>query len=87
MPETVLRPTTTTRLLLRNRLAVVGLVFIAVWTLGALLAGLLPYGATQPGAGGLLSPPTLAHPFGPTTSVATFSPGCWPAAASHCGPG
>jgi peptide/nickel transport system permease protein len=64
MPETVLRPTTTTRLLLRNRLAVVGLAFIALWTLGALLAGLLPYGATQPGAGGLLSPPSLAHPFG-----------------------
>jgi peptide/nickel transport system permease protein len=64
MPETAVKPQTTTRLLLRNRLAVVGLAFIALWTLGALLSGLLPYGATQPGAGGLLSPPSLAHPFG-----------------------
>lgn len=64
MPETALKPRTTARLLLRNRLAVVGLVCIALWTLGALLSGLLPYGATQPGAGGLLSPPSLAHPFG-----------------------
>ncbi|MEI8411764.1 MULTISPECIES: ABC transporter permease [unclassified Kribbella] len=64
MPETALKPRTTARLLLRNRLAVVGLVFIALWTLGALLSGLLPYGATQPGVGGLLSPPSLAHPFG-----------------------
>jgi peptide/nickel transport system permease protein len=61
---TAIKPQTTTRLLLRNRLAVVGLVFVAVWTLGALLAGLLPYGATQPDAGGLLSPPSFAHPFG-----------------------
>jgi len=58
------RPTTTLRLLLRNRLAVAGLVFIALWTVGALFSGLLPYDATQPGAGGLLSPPSLAHPFG-----------------------
>jgi len=64
MSETAVKPQTTTRLLLRNRLAVVGLAFIALWTLGALLSGLLPYGATQPGAGGLLSPPSLAHPFG-----------------------
>jgi peptide/nickel transport system permease protein len=64
MPETAVKPQTTIRLLLRNRLAVVGLAFIALWTLGALLSGLLPYGATQPGAGGLLSPPSVAHPFG-----------------------
>jgi peptide/nickel transport system permease protein len=68
MPDTTAadtaRPTTTLRLLLRNRLAVVGLVFIALWTLGALLSGLSPYGATQPGAGALLQGPSFAHPFG-----------------------
>ncbi|GAA1573713.1 ABC transporter permease [Kribbella hippodromi] len=62
--QPAVKPQTTLRLLLRNKLAVVGLVFIALWTLGAVFADLLPYGATQPGAGGLLQGPTLAHPFG-----------------------
>ncbi|MEU5722509.1 ABC transporter permease [Micromonospora sp. NPDC047738] len=58
------RPTTAWRLLIRNRLAMVGLVFIAIWTIGALVAGLLPYSPTATGAGGLLEPPSAAHLFG-----------------------
>ncbi|TYC19841.1 ABC transporter permease [Micromonospora sp. MP36] len=58
------RPTTAWRLLVRNRLAMVGLVFIAIWTIGALVAGLLPYSPTATGAGGLLEPPSAAHLFG-----------------------
>lgn len=69
MPETtakraVAKPTTNWRLLLKNRLAVVGLVFIAIWTIGAVLAGMSPYGATQTAAGPLLSAPSGDHLFG-----------------------
>ncbi|MFE0591276.1 ABC transporter permease [Micromonospora echinospora] len=58
------KPTTAWRLLVRNRLAMVGLVFIAIWTIGALLADLLPYSPTETGAGGLLEPPSREHLFG-----------------------
>ncbi|SCL21791.1 peptide/nickel transport system permease protein [Micromonospora pallida] len=58
------RPTTAWRLLVRNRLAMVGLVFIAIWTIGALLANLLPYSPTETGVGGLLEPPSSEHLFG-----------------------
>ncbi|WP_159619462.1 ABC transporter permease [Ruania rhizosphaerae] len=58
------RPTTAWRLLLRNRIAVVGLVFVALWTLGALVVPLSPYGAAETGAGPLLSPPGADHLFG-----------------------
>lgn len=56
--------TTVWRLLAKNRLAMVGVAFIVIWTLGAVFAGLSPYGATQTGAGPLLAPPSLDHPFG-----------------------
>ncbi|MFI2651081.1 MULTISPECIES: ABC transporter permease [Micromonospora] len=58
------RPTTAWRLLVRNRLAMVGLAFIVIWTIGALVAGLLPYSPTATGAGGNLEPPSAAHLFG-----------------------
>lgn len=53
------------RLLLRNRLGMLGLGIIVFWTLGGLLVGVLsPYGQAQTGAGALLTPPDAAHPFG-----------------------
>ncbi|SEF00353.1 ABC transporter permease [Ruania alba] len=58
------RPTTAWRLLLRNRIAVVGLGFVVLWTIGALLVPLSPYGASQTNAGPLLSPPGADHLFG-----------------------
>lgn len=58
------RPTTAWRLLLRNPLAMVGLAFILIWTVGALVVGLLPHSPTATGVGGLLEPPSGAHPFG-----------------------
>lgn len=63
-PSPSARPTTAWRLLLRNRLAMVGLAFVAVWTLGALVVVFLPISATATGVGGLLEPPSAAHPFG-----------------------
>lgn len=57
-------PTTVRRLLAKNRLAMIGVAFIAIWTLGAVFAGLSPYGSTQTGAGPLLASPSWAHPFG-----------------------
>jgi peptide/nickel transport system permease protein len=72
MPEptstapTATRPgrTTVVSLLLRNRLAVLGMVLVLLWTVGALVVGLSPYGPEETGVGPRLSPPTLAHPFG-----------------------
>lgn len=58
------RPTTTWRLLAGNRLAMVGLFFIALWTVGALVVGLLPYSPNATGVGGLLQPPSAQHLFG-----------------------
>src|SRR4051794_39829331 len=58
------RPTTAWRLLLRNPLAMVGLAFIAAWTLGAVVVMFLPNSPTATGVGGLLEPPSGAHPFG-----------------------
>jgi len=53
------------RLLLRNKLGMVGLGVIAFWTLGSILIGVLsPYGATETGAGPLLDAPSAAHLFG-----------------------
>lgn len=53
------------RLLLRNRLGMLGLGIIVFWTLGGLLVGVLsPYGQAETGAGALLMPPEAAHPFG-----------------------
>jgi len=66
-PTSTVRParrTTIGRLLLANRLAVIGLAFIVVWSIGAVLVFALPYSPTATGVGPLLSPPTLAHPFG-----------------------
>ncbi|MGO1975474.1 MAG: ABC transporter permease [Propionibacteriaceae bacterium] len=58
------RPTTVGRLLLRNRLAMVGLVLITVWTVGAVLVPLLPYDPTHAGVGPTLAPPGGGHLFG-----------------------
>lgn len=58
------RPTTVWTLLRRNRLAMAGMAVIVLWTAGALLSALSPYGANQTGAGPLLSAPNLSHPFG-----------------------
>lgn len=58
------RPTTTWRLLAGNRLAMVGLFFIGLWTVGAILVGLLPYSPDATGVGGLLEPPSAEHLFG-----------------------
>jgi len=53
------------RLLLHNRLGMIGLGIILFWTVGGLLIGMLsPYGAAQTGAGSLLDAPSLAHLFG-----------------------
>lgn len=53
------------QLLLANRLGVAGIVVVLVWTVGGLLIGVLsPYGVAQTAAGGLLEPPSAAHPFG-----------------------
>lgn len=58
------RPTTAWRLLLRNPLAMVGLTFVAMWTVGAVAVVFLPQSPTATGVGGLLEPPSVAHPFG-----------------------
>jgi peptide/nickel transport system permease protein len=42
----------------------VGLAFIAIWTVGAVAAGFLPYSPTATGVGGLLQPPSGEHFFG-----------------------
>jgi peptide/nickel transport system permease protein len=53
------------RLLLRNKLGMVGLAVIALWTLGSIFIGVLsPYGASETAAGALLAPPSLEHLFG-----------------------
>ena len=53
------------RLLLRNKLGMVGLAVIMFWTLGSIFIGVLsPYGASETAAGALLSPPSLEHLFG-----------------------
>jgi peptide/nickel transport system permease protein len=57
--------TTPWRLLLRNRLALTGLILVAIWTVGGLLAGVLTrYGPLDPDRGALLQPPSLGHLFG-----------------------
>ena len=59
------KPATVGRLLLHNKLGMVGLGIIAFWTLGGLLVGLLsPYGPSETGAGPLLSAPSPEHLFG-----------------------
>ncbi|QCR20244.1 ABC transporter permease [Agrococcus sp. SGAir0287] len=53
------------RLLLANRLALVGIAVILLWSLGALLVGVLsPYGVAETGAGERLQPPSPEHLFG-----------------------
>jgi peptide/nickel transport system permease protein len=53
------------RLLLRNKLGMIGLGVIAFWTLGSIFIGVLsPYGASETAAGTLLAPPSLDHLFG-----------------------
>ena len=53
------------RLLLRNKLGMVGLAVIMFWTLGSIFIGVLsPYGASETAAGALLAPPSLDHLFG-----------------------
>jgi len=53
------------RLLLRNKLGMVGLAVIMFWTLGSIFIGVLsPYGASETAAGALLAPPSLEHLFG-----------------------
>jgi len=53
------------RLLLRNRLGMIGLGVIAFWTIGSVFIGLFsPYGATETAAGPLLSAPSASHLFG-----------------------
>ncbi|MET0955486.1 MAG: ABC transporter permease [Cryobacterium sp.] len=53
------------RLLLRNKLGMIGLAVIAFWTLGSIFIGVLsPYGASETAAGALLAPPSLDHLFG-----------------------
>ncbi|MFV0452257.1 MAG: ABC transporter permease [Propioniciclava sp.] len=58
------KPHGTWYLLRHNRIAMLGLVFVAVWTLGAAVAPFLPYGPNETGVGPLTAPPSLAHPFG-----------------------
>jgi len=58
-------PATPWRLLLRNRLALTGLILVAIWTIGGLLAGVLTsYGPLDPDRGALLQSPSLDHLFG-----------------------
>jgi peptide/nickel transport system permease protein len=75
MPESRRRPPAPTgtrsttvgfgRLLLRNKLGMVGLAVIAFWTLGSIFIGVLsPYGASETAAGALLAAPSLEHLFG-----------------------
>jgi peptide/nickel transport system permease protein len=53
------------RLLLRNKLTVVGLGFVLFWTLGGLLIGFLsPYGTAETAVGPLLAAPSGEHWFG-----------------------
>jgi len=53
------------RLLLKNKLSILGLSFVLFWTLGSLIIGFLsPYGPDQTAVGPLLSPPSWAHWFG-----------------------
>jgi len=66
-PTTSTRSTTVGfgRLLLRNKLGMIGLAVIAFWTLGSIFIGVLsPYGASETAAGALLAPPSLDHLFG-----------------------
>ncbi|WP_051172488.1 ABC transporter permease [Microbacterium indicum] len=64
-PEMKTRGTGFVRLLLRNRLGMLGLGVVLVWTLGALLVGVVsPYGAAETAVGPLLDPPSWAHLFG-----------------------
>ncbi|WP_285726771.1 ABC transporter permease [Psychromicrobium xiongbiense] len=53
------------RLLLRNKLSVIGLAFVLFWTLGSFIVPLIsPYGADQTAVGPLLKPPSGEHWFG-----------------------
>lgn len=53
------------RLLLKNKLSILGLSFVLFWTLGSILIGFLsPYGPDQTAVGPLLSPPSWEHWFG-----------------------
>lgn len=55
----------TLRLLLRNRLAVVGLAFIVIWSVLALLApAIAPYGPNETNTAVKLQAPSAAHWFG-----------------------
>lgn len=64
-PRTDTGPTSAWKLLLRNKIAMLGLAMIAVWTLGAIFVDVLsPYTATQTDAGPLLAPPSWSHLFG-----------------------
>lgn len=58
------KPRGTWYLLRHNRIAMFGLVLVAIWTLGAAFAPLLPYGPNDPGVGPLTAPPSWEHPFG-----------------------
>ncbi len=61
----VYRPTPIWRLLASNRLAMVGLAFVLLWTLGGLLVPLIwQFSPTETGVGPLLDTPSLQHPFG-----------------------
>lgn len=53
------------KLLLKNKLSILGLSFVLFWTLGSLVIGFLsPYGPDQTAVGPLLSPPSWEHWFG-----------------------
>ncbi len=66
MPETTStqRPPSFLHMLVRNRTALVGITLVGIWTIGALLVALSPYGPNQTGAGPLQAAPSWAHPFG-----------------------
>lgn len=53
------------RLLLKNKLSVLGLAFVLFWTVGSLVIGFVsPYGAAETAVGPLLSAPSAEHWFG-----------------------
>ncbi|AJY77628.1 ABC transporter permease [Paenibacillus beijingensis] len=59
------KPAGFTRLLLRNRLSVIGLLLIVVWIALALLAPLItPYSPIEPDVANKLMPPSASHWFG-----------------------
>lgn len=52
-------------LLLRNKMGMIGVAIILVWTLGSIFVGMIsPYGPAQTGTGGLLESPNGSHWFG-----------------------